>query len=163
MTRGSDAFESLEFTPIGTVIGGRVDAIDDDWAAVQAEIVLDADRFSPAVLAGLDEFSHIEVVFVFHLVHPDAAHLGARRPRGRVDWPEVGIFAQRAKARPNRIGVTVCELLAVDGVRVTVRGLDAIDGTPVLDVKPYMTGFAPRREVREPPWASQLMSGYWEA
>jgi tRNA (Thr-GGU) A37 N-methylase len=65
-------------------------------------------------------------------------HLGARRPRGRADWPEVGIFAQRAKARPNRIGVTTCELVAVDGRTVRVRGLDAIDGTPVLDIKPYL-------------------------
>ena len=77
------------------------------------------------------------------------------------DWPLVGIFAQRAKNRPNRLGVTVCKLAAVDDLNVRVSGLDAIDGTPVLDIKPWMTGFAPRGDVREPEWAEELMSGYW--
>jgi tRNA (Thr-GGU) A37 N-methylase len=57
--------------------------------------------------------------------------------------------------------VTVCTLLSVEGTRVQVRGLDAIDGTPVLDLKPVMRGFAPRGEVREPSWATELMAGYW--
>jgi len=87
--------------------------------------------------------------------------VGARHPRGRTDWPRVGIFAQRAKARPNRIGVTTCELVGIDGRLVRVRGLDAIDGTPVLDLKPYMAGFAPRTTVREPDWAVELMRDYW--
>jgi tRNA (Thr-GGU) A37 N-methylase len=87
--------------------------------------------------------------------------VGARHPRGRTDWPLVGIFAQRGKARPNRIGVTTCELVGVDGRRVLVRGLDAIDGTPVLDLKPYMAEFAPRSAVREPAWAHELMRDYW--
>ena len=73
----------------------------------------------------------------------------------------VGIFAQRGKDRPNRIGVTVCSLLGVDGLTLRVRGLDAIDGTPVLDIKPVMRGFLPRGEVREPEWAGELMKGYW--
>jgi tRNA (adenine37-N6)-methyltransferase len=87
--------------------------------------------------------------------------LAARRPRGNPDWPEVGIFAQRAKRRPNRIGVSVCELVGVDGLQLAVRGLDAIDGTPVLDIKPYLTEFAPRTPVRQPHWSRQLMAGYW--
>ena len=65
-------------------------------------------------------------------------------PRGNPAWPLVGILAQRARARPNRIGVSTCELLGVDGLTVRVRGLDAIDGTPVLDLKPYIVEFAPR-------------------
>ena len=63
--------------------------------------------------------------------------------RGRTDWPLVGILAQRAKDRPNRIGVTTCALLAVDGLVLQVEGLDAVSGTPVLDVKPHMAGFGP--------------------
>jgi tRNA (Thr-GGU) A37 N-methylase len=86
---------------------------------------------------------------------------GARHPRGNTAWPNVGILAQRAKNRPNRIGVTVCRLLSVDGLRLTVAALDAIDGTPVLDVKPYMAEFGPRGMVRQPAWSSELMSGYW--
>ena len=103
----------------------------------------------------------MEVVFVFDRVDPDAINVGARHPRGNTDWPAVGILAQRAKARPNRIGVSVCELLDVDGLRLRVRGLDAIDGSPVLDVKPYMPEFAPRGEVRQPSWSSELMRDYW--
>ena len=72
-----------------------------------------------------------------------------------------GIFAQRAKGRPNRIGVTTCEIVSVDQRVVTVRGLDAIDGTPVLDLKPYMVEFAPRTPVRQPAWSHELMRDYW--
>jgi tRNA (Thr-GGU) A37 N-methylase len=73
----------------------------------------------------------------------------------------VGIFAQRGRNRPNRLGVSVCELVGAEGRRIRVRGLDAIDGTPVLDVKPYLSGFAPRGEVREPAWARAIMERYW--
>ena len=86
---------------------------------------------------------------------------GARHPRGRTDWPKVGILAQRGKGRPNRIGVTACRLISVDGLRLKVMGLDAIDGTPVLDIKPVMKGFLPRGAVKEPEWAAELMKGYW--
>jgi tRNA (adenine37-N6)-methyltransferase len=155
--------DRYEVRPIGVVSGGRAEAVDDDWGAVEASIVLDPTQFGPEVVAGLDGFSHLEVVFLFHLVEPGSINLGARHPRGNPDWPLVGIFAQRAKARPNRIGITTCELLVVDGLELRVRGLDAIDGTPVLDLKPYMIEFAPRTEVREPDWARELMRGYWAA
>jgi len=154
--------DAIVMQPVGVVRGGRTEAIDDDWGASEATIALDPERFSSDVVAGLDAFSHVEVVYVFHLVDTADVHLGVRRPRGREDWPEVGIFAQRAKARPNRIGVTTCELVAVNGLELRVRGLDAIDGTPVLDVKPYMREFGPRHEVREPDWATELMAQYWE-
>lgn len=151
----------IELDPIATVVGGRVDPVDDDWAVEECVIRLDGSRFGPEVLDGLDDFSHVEVVFHFHLVEPDGVTLGSRRPRGRADWPSVGIFAQRARSRPNRLGVSVCELVAVRGLDVVVRGLDAVDGSPVLDLKPYMSGFAPRGAVREPPWAVELMAHYW--
>lgn len=152
---------TIEITPIGHVRGGRTEPIDDDWGPVEATIELDPGVLDPTATAALDAFSHVEVVFVFDRVDPAAVQTGARRPRGRADWPEVGILAQRAKARPNRIGVTTCELVAVDGLRVAVRGLDAIDGSPVVDLKPHMAGFGPRGEVREPAWAVELMDGYW--
>jgi tRNA (Thr-GGU) A37 N-methylase len=63
--------------------------------------------------------------------------------------------------RPNRIGITVCRLLEVAGVTLTVEALDAIDGTPVLDVKPYMAEFGPRGEVHQPGWSHELMTTYW--
>jgi tRNA-Thr(GGU) m(6)t(6)A37 methyltransferase TsaA len=146
--------------PIGVVRGGRVEPIDDDWGDVHSEIVLD-DRFPPDALDGLDQFSHVDVVYVFDQVDETKITVGARHPRGRSDWPRVGIFAQRAKGRPNRIGVTTCEIVEVEDRVVTVRGLDAIDGTPVLDLKPYMVEFAPRTLVRQPAWSHELMRGYW--
>lgn len=151
---------SFEMLPIGVVKGGRDEPIDDHWGAVIAEVVLD-DRFDPSALDGLEEFSHIDVVYVFDRVDQSQVTVDARHPRGRTDWPSVGIFAQRAKGRPNRIGVTTCELLEVREQRLTVRGLDAIDGTPVLDLKPYMLEFAPRSTVRQPPWSVELMAEYW--
>jgi len=152
---------SIEVRPIGTVVEGRRDAVDDHWGTVEATIELDDDRLGPDAAAGLGDFSHVEVVFVFDRVADDEITWGARHPRGRADWPAVGILAQRAKGRPNRIGVSVCELLAVEGLRMRVRGLDAVQGTPVLDVKPYMPAFGPRGPVRQPAWAAQLMRDYW--
>ena len=77
-------------------------------------------------------------------------------------WPKVGIFAQRGRKRPNRIGATICELLSVDGVSIRVRGLDAFDGSPVLDIKPVMTEFLPEKDsVRQPQWSRELMSTYF--
>jgi tRNA-Thr(GGU) m(6)t(6)A37 methyltransferase TsaA len=152
---------TFEVTPIGVVRSSRSDAIDDDWDAVTAEIVLDADRVGPDALAGLDEFSHVEIVFLFDQVGDAEINLGARHPRGNPDWPVVGILAQRAKMRPNRIGVTACRLLVVEGMTVRVEGLDAIDGTPVLDIKPVMNEFLPRGEISQPAWATELMAGYW--
>lgn len=151
----------IQLEPVGFVRGGRTEPIDDDWDTVDAVIELDAERFGPEVVAGLDEFSHLDVVFVFDRVAESDVHLGARRPRGRADWPEVGIFAQRAKARPNRIGVSTCRLLGVDGLTLRVRGLDAIDGSPVLDVKPHVVEMGPRDAVTEPSWMRELMQGYW--
>jgi tRNA (Thr-GGU) A37 N-methylase len=100
------------------------------------------------------------VAFFFHLVDEASIVSGARHPRGNPDWPEVGIFAQRAKMRPNRLGVSNCALRSVDGLDLSVRGLDAVDGSPVLDVKPFMREFEPS-ESHQPPWATELMTGYY--
>ena len=152
---------AITMTPIGTVHSARAEPIDDDWDSVETTIELDPAQFTPDATASLGDFSHIEVVFYFDRVPDGEIHAGARHPRGRKDWPPAGIFAQRGKGRPNRIGVTACRLLSVEGLTLTVRGLDAIDGTPVLDVKPVMHGFLPRGDIREPQWAKELMAGYW--
>lgn len=146
--------------PIGTVVSGRAVAADDNWDAETSEIELD-DRFGPASVHGLDAFSHVEVVYQFHLVREQDVVLGTRHPRERLDWPAVGIFAQRGRVRPNRLGVTVCRLVDIAGTRVTVTGLDAIVGSPILDIKPVMIEFGPRGEVRQPVWATEIMATYW--
>ena len=152
----------MDVEAIGWVSSPRTEPVDDDWDAITSTITLDPERFGPEALAGLDAFSHVEVVYLFDRVDPAGVQTGARHPRGNPDWPAVGIFAQRAKGRPNRIGVSVVRLLGVDGRTLTVHALDAIDGTPVLDLKPFMTEFAPRGEIRQPAWSHELMAGYWQ-
>ena len=73
----------------------------------------------------------------------------------------VGIFAQRARRRPNRLGVTICAVLSVRETTVTLQGLDAIDGTPILDIKPWFRESAPRGAEAQPAWVSELMARYW--
>jgi tRNA-Thr(GGU) m(6)t(6)A37 methyltransferase TsaA len=153
----------VRLEPVGRVAGGRDEVRDDGWGPVRAVLELDPVRFGPEAVAGLEAFSHLEVVFLFDRVEEPAVETGARHPRGNAAWPRVGIFAQRAKDRPNRLGVSRCRLLDVDGLRLAVEGLDAVAGTPVLDVKPWMAELAPQGPVRQPAWARELMAGYWTA
>ena len=153
---------SFEMVPMGFVRNTRSEAVDDDWDRVNSVIQLDLAVVDEDATAGLRDFSHVEVVYVFDGVDPDTVVRGSRHPRGNTAWPKVGILAQRAKDRPNRIGVTVCELMGVrPGGVLEVRGLDAVDGTPVLDIKPYMAEFGPRGDVLQPAWSHELMSAYW--
>ncbi len=145
--------------PVGYVRAERDEAIDDDWGDAVSTIELRG--FTHEALEGLDGFSHAEILFEFDRVPDDQIERGARHPRGNPEWPKVGIFAQRAKDRPNRIGSTIVEIVRVDGTTLVVRGLDAIDGTPVLDIKPVMREFLPRTDVRQPRWATELMRDYW--
>ncbi|WP_027004770.1 SAM-dependent methyltransferase [Conexibacter woesei] len=149
-----------ELEPVARVVGGRDEVRDDDWGAERAVLLLD-ERFSPDALLGLSAFSHLEIVYLFDRVDPARVETGARHPRGNTAWPRVGIFAQRAKDRPNRLGVSRCRLLGVSGREIAVAGLDAVDGTPVLDIKPYMNEFAPQEPAHQPAWATELMAGYW--
>ncbi|MEU6879498.1 SAM-dependent methyltransferase [Streptomyces sp. NPDC046712] len=147
--------------PVGHVVGGRGEVFDDAWGEVSAVIRLDGSRFTPDALAGLDAFSHIEVVYHFDRVPPQKIETGARHPRGNTDWPLVGIFAQRGKNRPNRLGVSRCRVVKAEGLDIHVTGLDAVDGTPVLDIKPYMAEFGPIGDVTQPAWATEIMREYY--
>ena len=152
----------ITLEPIGYVRSARRDLLDDDWDAVPATIELDA-AFDPVALDGLETFSHAEIVYHFDRVAPASVERGARHPRGNPHWPRVGIFAQRAKDRPNRLGVTIVAITGRQGRVLSVRGLDAVDGTPVLDIKPVMAEFLPRGDVRQPAWSHELMQAYWNA
>ncbi|WP_084126459.1 SAM-dependent methyltransferase [Demequina sp. NBRC 110054] len=154
---------SIEMVAIGRVTSTRTAPGGDDWDSESSSIALDPQQVGPEALAGLEEFSHVEVLFHLDRVPVERIEREARRPRGNPEWPRVGILAQRGKNRPNRIGATIARVVAVEGLTLTVAGLDAIDGTPVLDVKPYMAEFGPRGEVRQPAWATALMRSYWEA
>ncbi len=146
---------------IGYVRSTRTEVRDDGWDAETMSIELDSSIFSADALRELDRFSHVEVVYFFDRVPESTIERGARRPRNNPDWPMVGIFAQRGKNRPNRLGTTIARLLRVDGTTLHLVGLDAVDGTPVVDVKPHMVEFGPRGAVTQPAWATELMRDYW--
>jgi tRNA (adenine37-N6)-methyltransferase len=150
----------VDVHPIGFVESSRARAEDDYWGGEQACIRLNAE-FSADSLEGLADFSHVEVLFVFHHVDPAGVVRSARHPRNNPRWPCVGIFAQRARNRPNRLGTTMCRILSVVGTQLFVAGLDAIDGTPVLDLKPVMKEFLPREPLCQPSWSHELMREYW--
>ena len=151
----------VTLTPVGMVRSPIREVRDEIFGGVVARIELDATRFTPQALLGLEMFSHVEVFFLFDQVRESEVVNQTRHPRNRVDWPKVGIFAQRARMRPNRMGATVCRLVGVEGLSVSVEDLDAIDGTPVLDLKPWMQVMGPRGAVREPAWALELAGTYW--
>lgn len=145
---------------IGFVSAARTAPEDDNWGGARSTITL-VETMDETALDGIETFSHVEVIFVFHGVLPGGAVTGARHPRNNPAWPKVGIFAQRGKNRPNRIGCTICRVEGRSGRSLVVSELDAIDGTPVLDVKPVMTEFLPRGATRQPAWATELMAAYW--
>lgn len=151
--------DDITMHPIGWVTSTRSVPEDDAWDAETSSITL-SDGFDAEALAGLDTFSHVVIVYVFDRASWDPS-LQSRHPRGNVEWPRVGILAQRAKDRPNRIGVSTCRVVSVQGKTLHVEGLDAIDGTPVLDIKPHMVEFGPRGAVHQPEWATELMRNYF--
>ncbi|MFN7923289.1 MAG: SAM-dependent methyltransferase [Bryobacteraceae bacterium] len=150
----------FELEPVAYVRGSRTEVLDDHWGGVESRIELD-EAFGPECLDGIEKFSHVEVVYLFHRADPERVERGSRHPRGNEAWPCVGIFAQRAKDRPNQLGVTIATLVSREPRALVVRGLDAIEGTPVLDIKPVMLEFLPRGPVRQPAWSRELMKSYW--
>jgi tRNA-Thr(GGU) m(6)t(6)A37 methyltransferase TsaA len=139
----------ITLEPIGHVHSSRSDLSDHNWGSVTARIELD-ESLPAESLAGIEAFSHAEVVYHFDRVPDVEVERGARHPRGNTAWPKVGIFAQRGKGRPNRLGVTIVEIVEREGRVLTVTGLDANDGTPVLDIKPVMAEFLPARPSASP-------------
>jgi len=142
---------------IGYVANDIDSPIDYGWAKVESRIVLE-ENLAPALL-GLSDFSHLLVVFWMHQAKPPAVL--QRRPQNRDDMPKMGLFSQRSKHRPNPIGVTSVPLVGVSGCEVVVRGLDAVNGTPVLDIKPYYPCYDSPGEVRMPEWVDRLMVAYF--
>ena len=151
----------ISMSPIGAVKNIRKEVEDDNWGDVVSIIELDA-TFDEEALFQIESFSHAEIYFYFHLVDDAKIETGARHPRNNKEWPKVGIFAQRGKNRPNRLGATTVKILKREGRQLFVQGLDAVDGTPILDIKPVMKEFLPREEVTQPAWATELMKNYWK-
>lgn len=106
-------------------------------------------------LKGIEEFSHINVVFWMNRIHEKERKDLKVRPRGRSDMPLIGVFATRSPHRPNPIGLTLVELVKRKRNILTVKGLDAINGTPILDLKPY-DSWDSAENIRVPNWWKQL-------
>ncbi|MFI8998603.1 SAM-dependent methyltransferase [Streptomyces sp. NPDC053542] len=151
--------QSLEIKPIGVVVGGRSEVTDDSWNET-AIIRLNSD-FPPEVVQGLEEFSHLVVVWHFSEASPDDVALHARSPRNNAAWPATGTFVHRNHRRPNQLAQSFPRLLKVDGLDLHVRDLDAVDGTPVYDLSPYFKEMGPRGAIREPAWPSEMLKDYW--
>jgi tRNA (adenine37-N6)-methyltransferase len=150
----------ISINPIAVVKNTRTDMTDDYWGSVISEIEL-LPHIPANAFDGIDTFSHLEIIFWFDKADRSKAVFSGH-PRGNTNWPKVGIFAQRKKDRPNAMGLTIVELVERKGKSIFVKYLDAMDGTPVLDIKPVMKEFLPTGEVRQPPWSVELMKEYWK-
>jgi tRNA-Thr(GGU) m(6)t(6)A37 methyltransferase TsaA len=149
----------MEVEPIGVVRSPVSETVDEAWGSVVSEIHL-LEGLEPG-LTGIGDFSHILVLFLMHQATFDKARHLVRKQREREDMPLTGIFAQRARHRPNPIGVTAVRLLEVRDSVLRVQGLDAVDGTPVLDIKPYLPAFDRVENPTVPEWVDRLVEGYF--
>lgn len=150
----------ITLTPIGFAYNERTERTDNFWGKVVTTIVLN-NTVPEDSLLGIESFSHLEIIYYFHQVDESKIIYGARHPRNDKTLPKVGIFAQRGKNRPNRLGLTTVKLLERSGKQLKVVGLDCINETPILDIKPVMKQFLPNGEIIEPQWTEKIMKNYW--
>jgi tRNA (adenine37-N6)-methyltransferase len=148
----------IKLKPLAWVKNSRTTPDDDDWGSIVSEILLAEDIPDKAFQHILD-FSQLEIIYYFDRVKEDNI-LYSRSPRGNPDYPEMGIFAQRNKDRPNQLGLSTVELIWHRGRSIGVRYLDAINGTPVLDIKPVFREFRPAVDIRQPEWVTDIMRKY---
>ena len=149
----------INFNSIGHVSTDIKEQTDINWGKVESKIIINTDLKDG--LTGLSDFSHIIVVYYLNEAKFIKEKHIVRKPQGREDMPMVGILSQRGKDRPNPIGITSVELVSVDDNIITVKGLDAIDGTPVLDIKPYYPIFDLKYKATVPNWVNVLMEEYF--
>ena len=146
--------------PIAYIRNERSEALDDNWDDVLSTVELASDVPSES-LQGLADFSHVEIVFFADWAEDVPPSPWHRHPRGRTEWPDVGVFAQRNKDRPNRILLTTVAIDTLSARSFTARGLDGIDGTPVLDIKPVFRWSVPTGELRVATWSEELGQHYF--
>ena len=150
----------ITLNAIAYVKNTRKTVQDDNWSAIISEIIL-ADEIMEEALIGIEAFSHLEIIFYMNKVKDEKAIPQFRHPRNNNDLPKLGTYAQRNKSRPNKLGLTTVELVERKRKTLVVKNLDAIDGTPVLDIKPVMQAFQPKGLIQEPNWVKEIMKNYW--
>jgi len=144
--------------PIAFVKNSRKEKIDDNWGEIISEIEIVED-LPTECLDSIETFSHLEIIYSFNKT--DKVITKSEHPRENKNWPKVGIFAQRKKDRPNHVGLTTVNLIKKEGRKLIVSNLDAINGTPILDIKPVFQEFLPKGEIKQPDWTKELMKEYW--
>ncbi|MFC1962925.1 tRNA (N6-threonylcarbamoyladenosine(37)-N6)-methyltransferase TrmO [Chloroflexota bacterium] len=142
----------IHLRPIGVVRNSITDKEHHWWKDIYSDIFIE-EEYVPA-LDGLADFSHIIVLFWLHKVTAEDRATRRARPMGKVEIPELGLFAWHSSRRPNPIGMSIVKLLELRGDRVKVLGLDAIDGTPVLDLRPYVESYYHVDDPTEPAWVA---------
>ncbi|MBK5112569.1 MAG: tRNA (N6-threonylcarbamoyladenosine(37)-N6)-methyltransferase TrmO [Candidatus Heimdallarchaeota archaeon] len=149
----------MNIEPIGFVKSEIIYPYDQAWGEVISEIIVN-EEYAKGII-GLEDFSHAIIIFYMHKAsYVEEKHL-VRHPREQQDLPKIGIFAQRARHRPNPIGITTVRIISVEGNTLTVKGLDAINETPVLDIKPYYPIFDKRDDASTPDWVQEIMKNYF--
>ncbi len=146
---------------IGIVRNGIKQALPakSDWGKIVSDIVIDSTLAE--ALDGLEEFSYIIVLYWMHGVAVTGQVPTKVHPRGKPELPAVGLFATRSPNRPNPVGKATVRLLQCQGNILKVKGLDAIDGTPVIDIKPYMPGYDSATNAKIPRWMTNLLAEYY--
>ena len=139
--------------PVGVIKNSIMEKEHHGWKDVCSDIFVKKE-YIPA-LDGLADFSHIIVFFWLHKVTLEERATKRARPLRKAEIPELGVFSWHSSRRPNPIGMTIVKLLEVQGDRVKVQGLDAIDGTPVLDLRPYVESYYYVKSSREPAWVGK--------
>jgi tRNA (adenine37-N6)-methyltransferase len=150
----------ITLSPVAAITNKRATPTDDFWGDTISEITL-LPHIPEEAFNGMDAFSHLEIIYYFDKADNNEIVFSGR-PRGNPAWPDLGIFAQRKKDRPNHIGLCTVELVEHTGRTIKVKYLDAIDGTPVLDIKPVMKEFGLQGEFKQPAWVTELMADYWK-
>ena len=153
MSREKDEQAQITLKPVAKVNNDAKEPGIRDWSRVVSELVFETELVN--ALDGLEDFSHIIVIFWMHLFAGQERIPLKTHPQMRTELPLVGIFATRSPIRPNPLGIAVAQLLERKGNVLKVKGLDAVDGTPVVDVKPYFPG-APDDHVKVPDWVNKL-------
>jgi tRNA-Thr(GGU) m(6)t(6)A37 methyltransferase TsaA len=141
----------LVLIPIGHVRNEVTDLRFSEWKRLVSRLVIHEEYVE--ALEGIEEFSHLFVVTRLHL--PGRVLL-RRHPRDRKDLPVVGIFATRSQLRPNRLGLHLVRLLGREGNELSVRGLDVANGTPLVDIKPYVPDLDMAKDTALPEWVTRL-------
>lgn len=140
----------ISLTPVGTVKNLVNDPKHKDWQAVTSQIVVNKEL--ETALDGVEGFSHLIIIYWMHKLPPTTQPPTKVHPKGDQSLPLTGVFATRSPVRPNPIGMTVVKLLERQGSTLEVMGLDALNGTPVLDIKPYIPVHDSICEATVPEW-----------